>query len=177
MPELGEWDSFYMIVGSAAGALVGLQFVVMTLISERPPLHTKDASAAFATPTVVHFSVALFLSAAIRAPWRTMTSVAALWGVVALGGIVYTAIVVRRMRAQSAYKPVFEDWLFHVGLPLASYAALGVSAFFALSQSRLALFGAAGSALLLLFLGIHNAWDAVVYNVLTKERPRKTAGR
>ena len=38
MSELAPWDSFCVIVGSAAGALIGLQFVVMTLIAERPPL-------------------------------------------------------------------------------------------------------------------------------------------
>src|SRR6185437_176687 len=54
--ELSEWDSFYVIVGSAAGALVGLQFVVMTLIAERPPVRSPEAGSAFATPTVLHFS-------------------------------------------------------------------------------------------------------------------------
>ncbi|PYR18792.1 MAG: hypothetical protein DMF98_25350 [Acidobacteria bacterium] len=38
MSEFAEWDSFYVIVGSAAGALIGLQFVVLTLIAERPPI-------------------------------------------------------------------------------------------------------------------------------------------
>jgi len=32
MTEFAEWESFYLIVGGAAGALIGLQFVVMTLI-------------------------------------------------------------------------------------------------------------------------------------------------
>ena len=39
MAELGAWDSFYVIVGSAAGALIGLQFVVMTLVAARPLPH------------------------------------------------------------------------------------------------------------------------------------------
>jgi hypothetical protein len=51
MAELAEWESFYVIVGSAAGTLIGLQFVVMTLIAERPPLRAREAGAAFATPT------------------------------------------------------------------------------------------------------------------------------
>jgi len=54
MPELAEWESVYMIVGSAAGALIGLQFVVMTLIAERPPLRAAEAGAVFATPTIAH---------------------------------------------------------------------------------------------------------------------------
>jgi len=33
MSEFTEWESFYVIVGSAAGALIGLQFVVMTLVA------------------------------------------------------------------------------------------------------------------------------------------------
>src|SRR5438105_3816031 len=61
MPELTAWDSFYVIVGSAAGALIGLQFVVVTLIAERPRLRVEEAGAAFATPTIVHFSAALLL--------------------------------------------------------------------------------------------------------------------
>src|SRR5439155_23212976 len=54
MPELAEWESFYVIVGSAAGALIGLQFVVMALIAERPQIASPEAGAAFATPTIVH---------------------------------------------------------------------------------------------------------------------------
>lgn len=36
MTALGGWENFYVIVGSSAGALVGLQFVVITLIAGRP---------------------------------------------------------------------------------------------------------------------------------------------
>ena len=57
----------------AAGALIGLQFVVITLIAERPPDGAAEAGAAFGSPTIVHFSVALFLSALLLAPWQTIT--------------------------------------------------------------------------------------------------------
>jgi hypothetical protein len=68
MSVLAEWDSFYVIVGSAAGALIGLMFVVMALIADRPLLRAAEAGAAFATPTIVHFSSVLLLSALQRAP-------------------------------------------------------------------------------------------------------------
>ena len=170
MSEFAEWDSFYVIVGSAAGALIGLQFVVLTLIAERPPLRAADAGAAFATPTIVHFGTALLLSAVLRAPWHAVTLVAALWGVVGISGIVYSGIVARRMRLQTAYGPVLEDWLFHCVLPLAAYAILALSAFAAPSHTREALFGVGTAALLLLFIGIHNAWDAVAYHVFVRRR-------
>jgi hypothetical protein len=50
MAELAAWDSFYLIVGSAAGALIGLQFVVMTLVAATSQ-NAAEAGAAFATPT------------------------------------------------------------------------------------------------------------------------------
>ena len=165
MSELAAWDSFYVIVGSAAGALIGLQFVVLTLIATRPPMPAADAGAAFATPTIVHFSAALLLSALLRVPWPTMTLAAAPWWLVGLSGVAYTLIVARRMRAQTTYRPEFEDWLFHLLLPVTAYALLVLSAVAAPSRTREALFGVGAAALLLLFIGIHNAWDAVVYHV------------
>jgi hypothetical protein len=166
MTELAQWDSFYVIVGSAAGALLGLQFVVLTLIAERPPVGAAEAGAAFGSPTVVHFGVALFLSALLHAPWQTITIVAALWGLLGFGGVVYTVIVARRVRKQPVYDPVFEDWLFHVALPVSAYGILALSSFAAFSRARDALFAVGGATLLLLFIGIHNAWDGIAYHVL-----------
>lgn len=168
MTELNEWDSFYVIIGSAAGALIGLQFVVMTLIAERPVKRMAEAGAAFSTPTIVHFSLVLFLSAVLRAPWHIVACIAGLWGLVGLGGVVYTGIVIRRMQKQAVYTPESEDWLFHALLPLLSYVILALSAFAAVSHIRPALFGVAVSVMLLLFIGIHNAWDAIFYHVATK---------
>jgi len=170
MSILGEWDSFYMLVGSAAAALVGLQFVALTLLAERPPPGAADAGAAFGTPTIVHFSAVLFLSALSRVPWRTMTPIPLIWGLAAIAGVTYSAIVARRMRRQTAYKPGFEDWFFHAVLPLATYALLGVSALVGSSHPRAALFGIGAAVLLLLFIGIHNVWDSIVYQVFFLKR-------
>src|SRR3954470_10113803 len=74
MPGFDEWESFYVIVGAAAGALIGLQFVVMTLLADKPQLASPEAGAAFATPNVVHFSAALLLSALMRVPWHSLAS-------------------------------------------------------------------------------------------------------
>jgi len=169
MPEFTEWNSFYVIVGSSAGALIGLQFVVMTLIANRPVVRAPEAGATFATPGVVHFAVVLFLSAVLSAPWHAISAVAVLWGVAGLIGIVYSVIVARRMRLQTVYEPVFEDWLFHALIPFAAYALLAGSAFVAHSSARPALFVVAAATLLFLFAGIHNSWDAVMYHVFTKK--------
>jgi hypothetical protein len=173
MPILSEWESFYVIVGSSAGALIGLQFVVIALIADMPrPRGSAQATSAFSTPSVVHFAVVLLLAAILSAPWHGIGKVAIVWAVIGIAGIAYDIIVARRLRSQTAYKPVFEDWLFHVLLPLAAYALLTVSAVIARSYARRALFVVAGSTLLLLFVGIHNAWDAVTYLVFVhRDKP------
>src|ERR687884_1071904 len=137
MSSLNGWANFYVIVGSSAGALIGLQFVVLTLIAGRPVARGEaQAGAAFSTPSVVHFGVVLLLSAVVSAPWDGIVAVAVLWGLVGLSGIAYTVVVARRLRVQTAYRPVFEDWLFHVLLPFAAYTTLAGSAFAAYSHTR-----------------------------------------
>lgn len=172
MTELAKWDSFYVIVGSSAGALIGLQFVVLTLIAQRPAGGEQDAGAAFATPTVVHFTSALFLAAMLRAPWQTVTSCAILWGVLGFYGLIYCVIVTRRLHKQEVYKPVFEDWLFHTILPYVAYGLLAFSPFTVGWNEHKALFAVGAASLLLLFIGIHNTWDGLEYHVFTRLRKK-----
>jgi hypothetical protein len=169
MTPLAGWQNFYVIVGSSAGALIGLQFVVITLIANTSagPVQ-QQASAAFATPTIVHFTIVLLLAAVQTAPWREIGPVETIWALLGLGGIVYEIIVAQRMRAQNRYKPVFEDWLFHALLPSAAYAIIALSSFIARSNVGEALFVLSAAVLTLLFVGIHNAWDAVTYHVYSK---------
>jgi len=178
MPAFSEWGNFYVIVGSSAGALIGLQFVVFTLIAENPVFKDmKRASSAFSTPNIIHFSAVLLLSAILCAPWKGFAVVENLWGTLGIAGIIYALVVVRRMRVQTAYSPEFEDWLFHAVLPFVAYATLVGTAFVARSDVKASLFGVAAAALLLLFIGIHNAWDAVTYSVFVikaeKTKPQK----
>lgn len=170
MADFKEWESFYVIIGGAAGALIGLQFVVMTLMAERPQLASPEGGAAFATPTVVHFGTVLLLAAGLRAPWHSIGAAAAFWGLVGLVGVIYMLIVVRRMRKQTSYAPDLEDWLSHGVLPLAVYVALTLSAFVARSHGSEALFAAGGATLILLFIAIHNSWDTIAYQVFVRLR-------
>lgn len=171
MAVVDGWENFYVIVGSSAGALIGLQFVVISLIAARPVTRgTAQVGGAFATPSVVHFSLVLLLSAIVSAPWDEVTLVAALWGFVGLCGVVYVGVVARRMRRQSAYRPVLEDWSFHFLLPFTAYTLLAISAYAALYYLRPAFFLVGAAALVLLLIGIHNAWDAVTYQVFVRAK-------
>ena len=159
---LAAWESFYVIVGSSAGALIGLQFVVLTLLADRGPKR-HDAHEAFGSPNVVHFCAALLISAITSAPWHTTTPVGVVMTTCGLAGVIYSGIVLRRARRQNEYQPVAEDWAWHVVLPAIAYFALLAGGVCALGQSGHALFVIAFSALLLVIVGIHNAWDTVTY--------------
>jgi hypothetical protein len=63
---------------------------------------------------------------------------------------------------------VLEDWVFHSILPFVAYGALLVAAAVMVRDSTDSLFCIAAVALLLLFVGIHNAWDTVTYLVTTR---------
>jgi uncharacterized membrane protein HdeD (DUF308 family) len=166
MSQFAGWENFYVIVGSSAGALIGLQFVVITLIADRTNSRVDpQAGSTFATPSVIHFGVVLLLAAISTAPWNAITTPALLWGLIGLCGGIYTILVALRMRKQTAYRPVFEDWMFHVLLPFIAYGTLAISALTVRSHTRQDLFFVGGDSLLFLFVGIHNAWDAVTYHV------------
>ena len=173
---LEGWENFYVIVGSSAGALIGLQFVVITLIADLPSDRVdSQANRAFATPSVVHFGAVLLLSAIASAPWNGIGVAATLWGLLGAFGATYVVLVALRMRRTTAYRAVLEDWVFHAILPLTAYAALGASALTTGTRARSSLFFVGAAALLLLFVGIHNAWDAVTYHVFVqrrKDRPK-----
>ena len=160
-----------MIVGSAAAALTGLQFVAMALIADLPIQGGEDTINAFATPTIIHFGTVLLLSALVAAPWHGIAAPLILCGTCGVMGFAYVIVVSVRAHRQTDYKPVFEDWLFHVLLPAVAYGVLAASTHAAReSYAEQALFGVAASTLLLLFIGIHNAWDSVTYMIVTYGR-------
>jgi hypothetical protein len=167
VPLLSAWESFYVIVGTAAAALTGLMFVVVTLIAERGRQRSDEASGAFATPNVVRFCAALLISAMLNAPWPALWNVGIPLGICGLAGVIYMIIIIRRARRQNDYQPVLEDWLWHTIFPFISYAALVVAALMIPNNAPLALFVIGAATVLFLFIGIHNAWDTVTYMTFT----------
>jgi F0F1-type ATP synthase assembly protein I len=162
---LRAWESYYVIVGSSAAALTGLMFVVITLVVESRR-RSGGALDAFATPTIVHFCIALLVAAVISSPWHSLTPVSLVIGLIGLATSVYVGIVTRRARRQKDYKPVLEDWIWHVSLPIAAYATYIIAASTMARHPEAALFGVGAATLLLVFIGIHNAWDTVTYLAL-----------
>ncbi len=174
---LSAWQNFYIIVGSSAGALTGLQFVVMALVAQSPGRADTREIDAFGTPTIVHFCAVLLVSAILSAPWPELWEAASILAVCGVLGTAYTLIVIRRARRTTNYKPELEDWIWHCALPLVAYVTLFAAGATLPLRHVEAFFGIAAFALLLLFIGIHNAWDTVTYVAVVMLQPANTTER
>lgn len=176
LSPLAGWQNFYVIVGSAAATLTGLIFIVATLIAGlRRSAASSETFATFNTPNVVHFGAALLVAAILSAPWPALWEAGWLLGLLGVVGVLYMVIVLRRARRQRHYQPVLEDWLCHTVLPLVSYTALLSAAIELPGHPTASLFVIAAGTVLLLFIGIHNAWDNVAYIAIELNQRRDTS--
>jgi hypothetical protein len=165
---LDGWDNFYVIVGSCAGGLTGLTFVVIALVRDAQRV-TMTGLSTYVTPTIVHFGGVLALSAFMSMPHQHPGTLSAGLALGGLAGVSYSAFVAVRIPRQKGYTPVREDWIFNVVLPLLLYAGLAFAAFAIWRWPKTTLYGVALGSLTLLFIGIRNAWDIAVW--MTTHKP------
>ena len=173
---LQAWANFYVIIGSSAAALTGLMFVVITLISgSGRSTRSHEGTATFSTPTVVHFGAALLVAAIMSAPWHAFRYPRLLLGLCGLYGIVYILRIADRMRRVPAYTADTEDWVWHTLLPLVSYALIFAGALTLTAFPNTAPYAFAAAVVLMLFIGIHNAWDIVTFMTVDVEKQDESA--
>jgi hypothetical protein len=174
LTALANWQNFYVIVGSSAGALTGLQFVVITLIAQAGIASSMREIRAFGSPTTVHFCMALLVSAIASCPWHGLRNPGLLLGGCGVGGVIYSLTVIRHAKKQTGYQPDWEDWMWFGWLPLLTYAALAAAAVLLVERASAGLFAIAAVSLALLFVGIHNSWDTVTYLAVQRPQTRST---
>ena len=165
---LGAWNGFYVMIGSSAAALTGLMFVVITLVRDQQRSATGAGISTFSTPTVVHFCCALFTAALMSAPFRSLVPIAIILGLAGAAGLFYIVRIGLRQSKLENYQPDAEDFAWHVLLPFIAYATLITGALALHAAASQALYAPAAAVTLLIFVGIHNAWDVVTYLALSK---------
>jgi hypothetical protein len=173
---LTGWDNFYVIVGSSAGGLTGLTFVVIALISDVARGVRPTGVGAFVTPTIVHFGGVLALAAFMSMPHQRVSSLSAGFAVAGFAGVIYGGVIAANMRRQgAAYVPVLEDWIWNVILPTLVYGCLLLLAVLIWRWPALTMYGVAALSLGMLFIGVRNAWDIAVWMTThrSSEGPRK----
>ena len=170
VPLLSSWQNFYMIMGTAAATLTGLMFVATTLFAGLNT-HVETANAgisAFNTPTIVQFCAVLLLAGIFSAPWQTFSMISLLLGLLSLGMVFYQIIVMRRMRQMPHYQSTLEDWVWYIVLPLFAIIMLLVAAILLSKNPALALYLVGSSMMMLLLIGIRNAWDNATFLALMR---------
>ena len=165
LPFLSNWQNFYMLIGTAAATLTGLMFVATTLLAgldTHEPI-ANAGIAAYNTPTVVQFCTVLLLAGMLSAPWQAFSTIGILLELMGLGMVIYSIIVLRRMRRVPHYQSTLEDWVWYMALPLLANIMLIVAAIMLLENPALALYLIGSAMMMLLLIGIRNAWDNVTF--------------
>jgi hypothetical protein len=166
---LTGWENFYVIVGSSAGGLTGLTFVVIVLIRDVAGSARPAGVGTFVTPTIVHFGGVLALAAFMSMPHQRIASLSAGFAVAGLAGFAYGGYIAANMRRMgTAYVPVLEDWVWNVICPTLVYGCLLITAVLLWFRPVLTLYIVAALALSMLFIGIRNAWDIAVWMTLQR---------
>jgi hypothetical protein len=147
-------------------------FVVITIVSGSRTDTSGEGVSVFTSPTVVHFCIALFVSAVMSVPWHTLEAIPILVAAGAIAGItVCTRSVILALR-MSGYKPGVDDWCWYAVFPLLTYVALLVTSAWLRVAPVGGLYAIAAVVVLLIFLGIHNAWDVVTYIAISPDSAR-----
>ena len=105
----------------------------------------------------------LLVASLLSVPHQTWGTLAACLTTIGLGGMALVLRAVHNVHRQQTYRLVAVDWLWYTVLPPLGYATFAVagSLLHVAPGAALQLVGA--GMLLLLFVGIHNAWDAAVF--------------
>ena len=161
-----NWENFYLIVGSGAGALIGLMFVVVTLASGMRPSDTSRAAPIYFTPIVFHFAAVVVVSALAVVPNMQPSATGVALALCAAIGFAYSvATAIRIFRIEFDRPPDLSDKIFYAFFPAIIYLALACGAVSAWSAPENAAYVVGAAMLVLLLVGIRNAWDLATYIV------------
>jgi hypothetical protein len=157
------WDSFFLLVGGAAGAMIGLLFVVASLPSGLERQNRLRGTSLYMSPLVFHLAVVVVISGAALAPRLTPQAIASVVGLCALTGLIHLGVVTWALGAGKGPVPHWSDiWCYGVA-PLVAYAAMAAVAVATASGLAWAAEAVGVAVLILLLIAVRNAWDLVTW--------------
>ncbi|MEI9964993.1 MAG: hypothetical protein WDM92_10060 [Caulobacteraceae bacterium] len=158
-----NWENFYLLIGSAAAALIGLLFVVATLTTGIDRSQAARGASVYMTPTVFHFGVVLTVSAVAMTPKLSTTIEGAIIALAAAAGLAQAVYVAASLTSRKVLPdpPHWSDlWLYAVA-PGAVYLGVVAAAVFIWTGHLHAAYAVAAATMVLLLVAIRNAWDLV----------------
>lgn len=165
---LRDWQTYYFLTGSASAGLIGLLFVAVslatTVVTPTSTTGTTEGVHTWATPIIVHFSGALFISALLIMPTLTPASLGVILTLAAIACLVYLArTAVRLGRQQSSYPVDTGDWIWNIVIPVAGHLLILGTALTLLANTSQNLNAVAVAVAALIATGIRNTWDLTVW--------------
>ena len=173
---LRDWQTFYFLVGGAAGGLVGLTFVAIT-VGSGALAKQQDIVAGlrtFINPSLIHFAYVLLTASVVVIPTLTRGHLGILFvlaGLISSGRALSTVPFMWQQHQRGTID--MHDWCWYFLAPLLSYLLYGWTGIGLLRGSGQALNGVAWASLLLLVAGIRNTWDMVLWFMMHREEPPK----
>lgn len=162
---LQGWENFYITAGAAGATMTGLLFVVITLGTQLSMPGAARGIHAFVTPTLVHFIGVLFQTLMVLAPWPSPWPLGVVLGLSGIAGLAYVVVVIRMLRRLDFVSLGPRDWVAYAGAPALANAGMVAGAAGMIAGSSFAPYAVAGALVLLLFVGIHDAWDLTLWIV------------
>jgi small-conductance mechanosensitive channel len=160
-PHLEHWREFYLLVGTAAAALVALLFVAASIGAGYLSAARASATRVFTSPVVFHFTAVLMACSLGLIPSHTRASFALLIGAGSLMSGIYSIRVSLRVLESTTIDRA--DKLFYGTAPVLAYAAGLVAAGLIFLDSRWGIEVLAGALFVLLLDNIRNAWDLMLF--------------
>lgn len=166
------WGEFYLLAGSAAAVLIGLIFVVVTLMQDRPRSTVLNGSKLYMGPCVLQVTFVLVLSATALIPGVSSTEFAMISGAVSVWGVARGLISIKGIRDLTGTdKAHWTDLWFYGVIPTALFLVLGVVTFAAWRDLPWAAQGVAAVITGALLLSIRNEWDLVTWLAPRSDSP------
>jgi hypothetical protein len=159
-----HWGEFYLLAGSAAAVLIGLIFVVVTLMQDRSRSSVSAGSKLYMGPVVLQVSFVLVLSAAALTPEIDARDYALIAAAVALWGVyrgVQSTVGISALKGED--QPHWTDKWFYGIIPTILFLALAEVAWAFWSGEPWAVNGIAAVTTSILLLAIRNEWDLVTW--------------
>jgi len=160
-----HWGEFYLLAGSAAAVLIGLIFVVVTLMQDKPRSTMLAGAQLYMGPVVLQVSFVLVLSAAALTPGIGPRDYAVISAIVAAWGLfrgVQSTVGIRRLHWQEDPPHWTDQWCYGVFPTLLSLGVAEVAWAFWINEPW-AVHGVAFLVTANLLLAIRNEWDLITW--------------
>jgi hypothetical protein len=162
-----EWHDFYLLIGTAAATLVGLLFVSASVGGGYMTEERRPGIRAFFSPTIFHFAAVLVACLAVLAPKQSWAALGAMLLGCGLVGLLYAGWVWRQMVRNGYLRDIDgEDRMWYARAPVAGHLLVALAAALLLLQLPAGIDLLAVTLVLLLLVGIRNAWDITLWLVM-----------